>query len=77
MSIKRPSRTDSDSYIIMIIYREALKYPHDGQWREFNGMVEQGGRKYRIRADFVLRDAFFSYKNLEVKALERELITLN
>ena len=61
----------------MIMYREAKKHPQDGQWRRFDGTIRYKDREYHIAADFVLRDAFFTYRNLEVTALDRNLITLN
>lgn len=77
MTVKRLLTKDGDAYIIMIMYREAKKHPHDGQWRRFDGTIRYKDREYHITADFVLRDAFFTYKNLEVTALDRTLITLN
>lgn len=77
MNIKRLNPLDPLSHIIMIIAKEARKHPHDGQWREFKGTINQSGREYSITAKFVLRDAYFTYKDLKVKEVDRGVITLN
>lgn len=76
-NIKRLNRDDPDSYLVMIMYREARKHPKDGQWRRFDGDLSFCGRQYHMSAEFVLRDDFFTYKNLEVTALDRDTILLN
>ncbi|MBX4189713.1 hypothetical protein KW791_00225 [Candidatus Parcubacteria bacterium] len=74
---KRLRKDDPQSYIIMLIYKEAKKHPQDGQWRKFRGLVEQAGHKFNISADFLLRGSTFTYKELEVKPADREIFILN
>lgn len=76
MTIKRLQPDDSDSFIIMLIYREAKKHAHDGQWRRYDSVIRFREHEYHIVADFVLRDAFFTYRNLEIEKLNK-IITLN
>jgi hypothetical protein len=75
--IKRLKKDDPQSYIVMIIYKEAVKHPKDGQWREYRGQVEQAGNKFDITAKFVIRGEIFSYKDLEVKPSERKKLIIH
>lgn len=76
-NVHRLKKDDPTSYIVMLMYREAKRHPRDGQWRMYEATIEYQGRKYRITADFILRQEVFSYKKLSVVALERDRITLN
>lgn len=77
MTIKRLSKDDPESFIIMIIYREAKRHARDGQWRRFDGTVAYRGNKYQINADFVLRDEHLSYKNLKIEEIGRQIIRIH
>ncbi len=77
MTIKRLSKDDPESYVVMIMYKEARRHPLDGQWRRFDGTVAYRGNKYKITADFVLRDQYFTYKHLNIEEIGREIIRLH
>jgi hypothetical protein len=61
---------------IFLMWMEALKHPQDGQWREYTGQVRQGGRMFDIKGKFIIRNKVFTYKDLEVKPLNRERIVI-
>ncbi len=77
MKTKRLHRDDSESHIVLMLYQHAKKQPHDGAWRSFDEIVEHKGRRYQIKAEYVLLDSSLQYKNLEVKGLDRERLILN
>lgn len=75
-NIKRLTHDDPDRIALVLLFREAKKHAMDGSWRQANLEILQAGRKFKITAEIMLRDTFFSYKNLEVKALDRKTIII-